>query len=140
MALPLYMLKGLQMPTSRKVGLGCLFCLAFVVIAVDIIRTVITIDGSPVTLGTVLDFLEPQLAVIISCLPTYRSLFSTVRKREAKRYKHIPFSIHDKAGRNPPGPGFGKTVDGSPSQQDIADPVLSDPWLSVSCAEAHEMV
>lgn len=140
MALPLYMLKGLQLPTSRKRGPGCLFCLAFVDITFDIIRIVNTIDGRIVTLGTVWDILEPQFAVITSCSPTYRSLFSTVRKRETKRYKDIPFSIHDKVGRSPPGPGFGKTVDGSPNQHDSAESVHSDPWPSVSCAEAHKVV
>ena len=135
MALPLWMLKGLQMPTSRKVGLGCLFCLAFVDITFDILRTVYTMDGETATLGTIWDTLEVQFAVIISCLPTYRSLFSTVRKREAKRYKEMAFDIHDKAGRSPPCHSFGQSVHGSPSQQDLAESVHSDTLLSVSCAE-----
>lgn len=139
MALPLWMLKGLQMPTSQKIGLGCLFCLAFVGIAFDILRTVYSIEGESVTLDTVWDTLETQFAVIISCLPTYRSLFSTVRKREAKRYKEIEPSIHDKAGRSPPCHSFGQSFHGSPSQQDLAE-THSDTLPSVSCAEAHEVV
>ncbi|MCJ1268627.1 hypothetical protein MMC22_008515, partial [Lobaria immixta] len=77
-------------------------------------------DGGTTTLAAVWDTMEAQFAVIISCLPTYRSLFITVRKREAKRYKEMAFDIHDKAGRSPPCHSFRQSVHGSPSQQDLA--------------------
>ena len=72
MALPLWMLKDLKMRLPQKLGLAFIFCFAFVVIALDILRTVEAI-GLNQALFTIL---ETNFAVIICCLPTYRALLN----------------------------------------------------------------
>lgn len=68
------MLRELQMPTSRKVGLAALFLIAITDVIFDITRTVYTVDSGFVAYDKVWDILEPSIAVIISSLPTYKAL------------------------------------------------------------------
>ena len=93
MALPLYMLKRLQMPMSSKIGLASVFCLAIFVIIFDIIRTVISIRGGAVGAESALwDILEATVAVIVSCLPTYRTLFSPRKRGSSGKYTDLAHS------------------------------------------------
>lgn len=75
MALPLAMLKGLQMSTNAKLGLACIFCCGIITIAFDVVRSVETLthssSGGSTTLWT---NLESAIAVIVSCLPTFKAL------------------------------------------------------------------
>ena len=103
MALPLYMLKGLQISQVQKMTLACLFCLAFIDIVFDILRTFYTVRGGPVAFW---DILEAEVAVIISCLPTYRALLTTARKRSAKIYQNLVPNKSGKANQNRASPGF----------------------------------
>ena len=75
MALPLTMLRSLQMRTSVKIGLTGIFCCALVTIAFDLARTVETAinagTAGPTALWT---NLESAVAVIVSCLPSFAAL------------------------------------------------------------------
>ena len=72
MALPLWMLKDLKVTKYQKVGLGLIFSLATFCVILDLIRTVQAVAQNQV-LYTIL---EINVVVIISCLPTYRALFT----------------------------------------------------------------
>ncbi|MCJ1397191.1 hypothetical protein MMC11_000383 [Xylographa trunciseda] len=81
MALPLWMLKGLKMKISQKLGLIFVFSFALLIVALDILRTVEAISGNQI-LYTIL---EINFAVIISCLPTFRSLLNVKQTRKSSR-------------------------------------------------------
>ncbi|MCJ1282711.1 hypothetical protein MMC26_002036 [Xylographa opegraphella] len=81
MALPLWMLKGLKMKMSQKLGLIFVFSFALFIVALDILRTVEAIWGNQI-LYTIL---EINFAVIISCLPTFRSLLNMNQARKSSR-------------------------------------------------------
>ncbi|MCJ1383785.1 hypothetical protein MMC17_006899 [Xylographa soralifera] len=81
MALPLWMLKGLKMKLSQKLGLIFVFSFALLIVALDILRTVEAIWGNQI-LYTIL---EINFAVIISCLPTFRSVLNMNQARKSSR-------------------------------------------------------
>ena len=83
MALPFWMLGDLKITMPQKLGLAIIFSVAFVCIALDIVRVVEAISQHQ-ALYTVI---EINLVVVISCLPTYRTLIG-VRKRKRSRQSH----------------------------------------------------
>lgn len=90
MLLPLWMLHALQMQMIQKIGLACIFLLATIDILFDILRTVHTVNRDSLTTHAIIwDVLEPTIAVIISCLPSYRALFKHSRSRSAVWYKTL---------------------------------------------------
>ncbi len=79
MALPLWMIKDLKITLPQKIGLIFIFCLAFVCIALDILRVV-----EAVALNQALyTIIEINFVVIISCLPTYRALLGINKRRKS---------------------------------------------------------
>ena len=86
------MLRGLQMPTSRKVGLAVLFLIAITDVIFDITRTVYTINIKAVALDTTWDILESTIAVIVSSLPTYKALLGPTKKWKNTRYQNLDHS------------------------------------------------
>ena len=87
MALPLYFLKDLQMRKRQKLGLASVLCLAVLIVSFDIIRTIISVHGGAVGAQSALwCVLEATIAVIVSCLPTYRSLFASGERVRKRRY------------------------------------------------------
>lgn len=102
MALPLAMLRGLQMRTSAKVGLAGVFGCAFITIAFDILRAFETDLKGGVKGSTALwTNLESAVAVIVCCLPTLSALFSPKNPRSGGRgrdpYMHRSLLITDSA-------------------------------------------
>ena len=82
MALPIWMLKGMQMPASRKAGLAAIFSIAITDVVFDIVRTSFTVNGeTEVSPWTVWDILEATVAVVVSALPSYRALFGNSKKK-----------------------------------------------------------
>ena len=82
MALPLWMLKDLQIRIGQKIGLTLLFLVATISIVFDILRTFYDIYGGLIRLEVIIwDVWEPIVAVMISALPTYRALFKDHRRR-----------------------------------------------------------
>ena len=95
MALPLAMLKGLQMSTKAKVGLTGIFCCAVITVAFDILRAVETLtNGSNPGSTALWTNLESAIAVIVSCLPTFKSLIGPRKDsnpgRNASPYRQRP--------------------------------------------------
>ena len=75
------MLKGLKMKLSQKLGLIFVFSFALLIVTLDILRTVEAIWGNQI-LYTIL---EINFAVIISCLPTFRSILNMNQARKSGR-------------------------------------------------------
>lgn len=97
MALPLYFLKGLRMRTTQKIGLAGVFSLAVFVVVFDILRTVFSTVGAQSALWCVL---EASVAVIVSCLPVYRSILSH-RKQQMDK-SSIGLNHQEHLMQNPP--------------------------------------
>ncbi|KAL8792373.1 MAG: hypothetical protein Q9195_005076, partial [Heterodermia aff. obscurata] len=95
-ALPLWMLRGLQMPTSRKLGLAALFLVAITDVIFDITRTFYTVHGGAVALDTIWDILEPTIALIISSLPTYKALLGSRTKSKNTSYQNLASGVAKK--------------------------------------------
>ncbi|TVY71495.1 Satratoxin biosynthesis SC1 cluster protein [Lachnellula suecica] len=87
--LPLWMLRGLHVTKTQKLGLAAIFALGLADTVFDIVRTVYTVNGGAVALDTVWDILEPAIAVIASSLPTYRGLVSPPKKPS---YNHTGYT------------------------------------------------
>lgn len=105
MALPLAMLKGLQIRTPLKIGLAGIFGCAFITIGFDILRAVQTNTKGGVKGSTALwTNLESAVAVIVSCLPSFMALFSPKNKRNDGKnhvpYKQRPLAMLDAAQRS----------------------------------------
>ena len=91
MILPLWMLHTLQMRAGQKVALAALFTLGMIDIIFDVLRTIYTVNGGAFALNTLWDILEPTIAVIISCLPTYASLFKPTQSKKSSSYKALAY-------------------------------------------------
>ncbi|KAI9756985.1 MAG: hypothetical protein M4579_003643 [Chaenotheca gracillima] len=99
MALPLRILWDLRVTTRQKIGLAGLFSLAIIIMTFSIVRAIKsagTLGGAtitslyqadPTTL-TLYTILESTIAVIVSCLPTFRVLF--VKSRESSEGNSVP--------------------------------------------------
>ena len=83
MALPFWMLRDLKISISQKLGLAFMFSFAIVCVALDIVRVVEAVSGNQ-ALYTVI---EINLVVIISCLPTYRTLL-VIRQRKKSQQSY----------------------------------------------------
>ena len=82
MALPLAMLRGLQMLTTTKIGLAGVFSLASFIIAFDILRTVESLLASNIVgFNALWTNLECSIAVLVSALPSFVTLISSKKDR-----------------------------------------------------------
>lgn len=82
--LPLWMLHGLKISKTRKIGLAALFSIAMMDIAFDVVRTIFTLllfRHSNAAGAEVWDVLEVVVAVL-SSLPTYRSFPGLIKQKK----------------------------------------------------------
>lgn len=78
MVFPLFRLRILRIRAFQKFILAIIFTLVLLIIAVDIARTVIIVKGGSVNaVSHAFGVIEPTVAVIVSSLPVYRSLWPT---------------------------------------------------------------
>lgn len=90
------MLRGLQMSTSRKVGLAAIFFIAIIDAMFDIMRTLYTVDGGAVAIDMISDILELTVAVIVSALPNYEGLLRAPKKKErVASYQILGYDAND---------------------------------------------
>jgi len=73
MALALIMLSKVHIRTPQKLGIGVMFSLTITIIAFEILRMVKSLKGSGSDLNIVWCSTEASMAVIISCLPTFKA-------------------------------------------------------------------
>lgn len=81
MALPYWQLRTLKIGTTQKLGLAFIFSFATVCVALDIVRVVEAVFQNQ-ALYTII---EINLVVVISCLPTYRSLLIIRQRRKSQK-------------------------------------------------------
>lgn len=86
MALPLYMLWGLQMRTEQKVSLTCVFSLGLVIATFDILRTVESLASGTFSGVALWSSMEVTMAVIVASLLTYRTLLGIKTRKGTVRY------------------------------------------------------
>ena len=86
MVLPLGMLRSLRISFPQKLGLACIFGLALVDIAIDILRIVITFTE---VFNTALMVFEPIIAVINCALPVYRGVLRRTAGRGQSKWRSI---------------------------------------------------
>ncbi|KAL8703394.1 MAG: hypothetical protein Q9201_003423 [Fulgogasparrea decipioides] len=98
MILPLFMIYDLQLQNSQKVVLAGVFSLGFVVAAVDILRTVQSLNNGTFSGVALWSSLEVTIAVIVGSLPLYRVLITSKARRSllsrlsGERYKNMDTS------------------------------------------------
>ena len=98
MVLPLGMLSRLQMRLGRKIALAALFCVAFVTIALDILRTYESVGaGGVFAYSALYCTLEITISTMLACAPTYRSMFGIRRNIRNGQYDdmHLPRNGED---------------------------------------------
>ena len=86
MAVPLYMLWGLQMRRGQKIGIACVFCLGLVIAMFDILRTVESLASGTFSGVALWSSMEVSMAVIVASLPTYRTLLGIKTRKGTVRY------------------------------------------------------
>lgn len=94
MALPIAMLRTLQMRTREKIGLAVIFALVLIEVAFTILRVVFTVShafGKVPDLNTLWSTLDPIIAVMVCTLPCYRNLLSFDRRKSISRTPEISF-------------------------------------------------
>ena len=80
------------MRLGKKIAVGCLFSIGLIIIAIDAARLAVGDGGGVISQAAIFDALEPAIAVIVSCLPTYRSVLPRVpgssKNRKADPYQY----------------------------------------------------
>lgn len=79
MILPIAVLKSLHMSMRQKIGLAFVFALVLIIVAIDILRTVYTLDmdlKQGQDANALWGVLEPTIAVIVCALPCYRGILN----------------------------------------------------------------
>ena len=98
MVLPIYMLRKLQIPRKQKIGLGIIFSLATIIIIFELLRFLeflpATDSGSSLTMPCLWSVLETNVAIVVSCLPIYRTLLRNEKKQRAERARVENASDH----------------------------------------------
>ena len=81
------------MQLAKKIAIGCVFSVGMIVVVIDALRIATGDGGGIISQAALYDALEPAIAVLVSCLPTYRSLFTSMRgssndyKADQNRYQ-----------------------------------------------------
>ena len=152
MFLPLYMVTGLRMPTARRTAMVCMFCLGFVDIALDILRAHESRDGSRRNRRAVMWIvLESNVAVILSCLPAYRSLLKATKDRgggigerrsgKGREQKHLYGStvrLVDRGASASRGPGLFRRVSYPAHASHMQHAAKQAPWDADTRGASHE--
>ena len=79
------MLRDLKISMPQKVGLAFTFSLAFVCVALDIVRVIEAVAQNQ-ALYTII---EINFVVIISCLPTYRAVLGIGQRNKSSRSSQL---------------------------------------------------
>lgn len=84
MLLPLGILRKLRIRKTQKLGLVLVFSVCLLTIALELFRFVRNITGDETTNNVLYAVINANLVVIISCTPTYRSLWKLWQKSRPK--------------------------------------------------------
>lgn len=98
LALALYMLRHLKVRRAQKIGLSGVFSLGIVIIIVDIARTANSPRPGAFAQTSLFRMIESSMAVIVSCLPTYRALLATEKPSKPQDYVQLSSLVSTNAG------------------------------------------
>ena len=84
MLLPLGMLRKLRVRKTQKLGLVLVFSVCLLTIALELFRFVRNLTGDDTTNNVLYAVINANLTIIVSCTPTYRSLWKLWQKSRAK--------------------------------------------------------
>lgn len=123
LSLPIFKVKRLHLPTSKRVGAGCIFLLGGLVIAVSIVR-ICYLGPSPTNdidnrLPTSMDLSTAELAVALVCasVPAYGIYFQAIGRLIIRAHMSLNFKSRSKESPTVEKEGFTTIDDGhSPSQ------------------------
>jgi hypothetical protein len=82
MVLPMPTIYKLQIRNTQKLWLVLVFSVCLITIALEIFRLIQNLRGDETLNNVLFAVLNASLTVIISCTPTYRSLWTLYRKRQ----------------------------------------------------------
>ena len=123
MILPIYVLCGIQITRQHKIGLVALFSLGTVILVFEILRFLEFLpsvgEGASLTMPLLWSALETNIAIIVSCLPTYRSLLSNEKRRRARSLRD---ERYDQTAWNLSSVTKGKTKDSQTTVHSSQDP------------------
>lgn len=78
-------LRKLRIRKTQKLGLILVFSVCLLTIALELFRFIRNITGDQTTNNILYAVINANLTIIISCTPTYRSLWTLWRKSRSKR-------------------------------------------------------
>lgn len=84
MLLPLGILRKLRIRKTQKLGLVLVFSVCLLTIALELFRFVRNLTGDETTNNVLYAVINANLTIIISCTPTYRSLWKLWQKSRSK--------------------------------------------------------
>ena len=134
MVLPLWMVRTLKIRKDQKVGLAFVFSIGIVVVALDIVRNVKSVQATDFTEVAAYDIAEVCAAVIVSSLPTYQALWRGDRRptRKATYYQNLNYGSKSKQSKVSQGDTNPLSTDKSGtqvrSQSDDGDTYHMDSW------------
>ncbi|KAK2806809.1 hypothetical protein FQN50_005671 [Emmonsiellopsis sp. PD_5] len=128
MALPIAALPSLQLDRRKKVGLGIIFGLGFIIICVAVVRMTQVVRGGAVDLVglAIWGAVETATAIVVGCLPPLKSLVS----RGLKKYQTTRKSSSNRQRRNYYGHSNSHhttTTNLNPADPYVADGIQSHP-------------
>ena len=103
MFLPLYVICRVQISLAQKLGVASIFSIVLLTIALDILRTIGSLPEGIYSHSIMYTILEVTLAVMVSCLPTYRGLFVVKRRMKSVRSGRMTTSHTKHAADGPEG-------------------------------------
>lgn len=84
MILPMPTIYKLQIRNTQKLGLVLVFSVCLITIALEVFRLIQNLRGDEALNNVLFAVLNASLTVIVSCTPTYRSLWMLYRKRKPR--------------------------------------------------------
>jgi hypothetical protein len=122
----MWMLKDLKIKLGQKIGLAFIFSIGLIIIGLDIIRTIKSLQATDFTEVAAYDVAEVTVSVIVGALPTYRALFNreTRPNRKASYYQDLNYG--SKSKRTTRSHASGTRGDTKPLSSDKAGSYVQD--------------
>ena len=89
MVLPLYMLSTIQIRRAQRIGLAFLFSIGTIIIIFDILRIIfyfVALNSDSLQTAALWASMESNVTVLVSCLPTYRTLLTNEKRQGRERF------------------------------------------------------
>lgn len=87
------------MQVGKKIAVGCLLSAGLVIVVIEAVRLSKRDPGGVRKLDSVYATMEPVIAIMVACLPTYKSIFHvfSVKSRLTARYHNEGYELGEKS-------------------------------------------